>query len=94
MQTGNRWLPILAVALGSIAVALGATPVPAPANAAPAPTPLEAELAAVAAHIPGAKASELRTTPVAGIYEYSHGAELVYVTCPSMSSPTSWTSAD
>ncbi len=80
MQTGNRWLPILAIALGSIAVALGATPVPAPANAAPAPTPLEAELAAVAAHIPGAKASELRTTPVAGIYEYSHGAELVYVT--------------
>jgi thiol:disulfide interchange protein DsbC len=85
MQTGNRWLLMLAAAAGSIAVALGATPSSAPAgtpvNAAPAAaTPLEAELAGVAAHIPGAKASELRTTPVPGIYEYSHGAELVYVT--------------
>ena len=80
MQTGNRWLLILAAAVGSIAVALGATQSSAPANAAPAATPLEAELAAVAAHIPGAKPSELRTTPVPGIYEYSHGAELVYVT--------------
>jgi thiol:disulfide interchange protein DsbC len=89
MQTGNRWLLPLATALGVIALGLDAAPLPAPAgatapaavNAPPADlTPLAAELAAVAAHIPGAKPSELRTTPVPGIYEYSHGAELLYVT--------------
>ncbi len=88
MQTRNRWLLPLAAVLGVIALALDAAPLPAPAgaspqaapSASPALTPLEAELAAVAARIPGAKASELRTTPVSGIYEYSHGAELLYVT--------------
>jgi thiol:disulfide interchange protein DsbC len=73
--------PPLATALVVIALALDAAPLPATANAPPASAPpLEAARAAVAAHIPGAKASELRTTPVPGIYEYSHGAELVYVT--------------
>ena len=43
-------------------------------------TPLAAELAAVAAHIPGAKPEELRTTPIPGLYEYTHGAQMVYVT--------------
>jgi len=43
-------------------------------------TPLEAELAAVASHLPGAKPEELRTTPIPGIYEFKRGAELVYVT--------------
>jgi thiol:disulfide interchange protein DsbC len=52
---------------------------PTPAATAPA-TPLEAELAAVASHIPGAKPSEIRATPVPGIYEFKRGAELVYVT--------------
>ncbi len=39
-----------------------------------------ADLAAVAARIPGAKPAELRVTPVPGIYEYRRGAEMVYVT--------------
>lgn len=38
-----------------------------------------ADLAAVAARIAGAKATDLRATPVPGIYEYKRGAELVYV---------------
>ena len=52
---------------------------PLPTAAAPQ-TPLEAELAAVAAHVPGAKVADLRTTPIPGIYEFRQGAELVYVT--------------
>jgi len=40
----------------------------------------EAELALVAAHLPGAKASDLRATPLPGIYEYRQGADVVYVT--------------
>jgi thiol:disulfide interchange protein DsbC len=39
-----------------------------------------AALEAIAAKIPGAKPSDLRTTPIAGIYEYKRGAELAYVT--------------
>jgi len=38
-----------------------------------------ADLAAVAARIPGAKAADLRATPVPGVYEFRRGAELVYV---------------
>ena len=37
-------------------------------------------LQAIAAKIPGAKAADLRATPVPGIYEYRHGADLAYVT--------------
>jgi len=37
-------------------------------------------LEAIAAKIPGAKASDLRTTPIPNIYEYRRGAELAYVT--------------
>jgi thiol:disulfide interchange protein DsbC len=37
-------------------------------------------LAQVAAKLPGAKAEDLRTTPVPGVYEYRRGAELAYVT--------------
>lgn len=39
-----------------------------------------APLEAVAAKIPGARAADLRVTPIAGIYEYRRGAELAYVT--------------
>ncbi len=77
----------LAVVLGGGALALHASGAPSPpaaaaAAAAPlaAPTPLEAELAAVAAHLPGAHAGDVRTTPVPGIYEFRQGAQLVYVT--------------
>jgi thiol:disulfide interchange protein DsbC len=51
--------------------------------AAAAPTPdaaaSEAQLSAVAAKIPGAKVSEFRMTPVPGVYEYTQGAEIAYV---------------
>ncbi len=71
----------LAVVLGGAALALAAANAP-PAPSAPlAPaTPLEAELAAVTAHLPGAHPGDVRTTPIPGIYEFRQGAELVYVT--------------
>ena len=34
----------------------------------------------VAGHIAGAKPEQLRATPIAGIYEYTRGAEIAYVT--------------
>jgi len=40
----------------------------------------DAQLAAVAAHIPGAKVTDLRATPLNGVFEYSQGADIVYVT--------------
>jgi thiol:disulfide interchange protein DsbC len=39
-----------------------------------------AELAAVAAHVPGAKPGDIRATPIPGIYEFRQGADIVYVT--------------
>jgi thiol:disulfide interchange protein DsbC len=55
-----------------------AAPVEAPAadSAKSADTSLEA----IATRIKGAKGGDLRTTPIAGIYEYRRGAELAYVT--------------
>ena len=44
------------------------------------PGDLEAELAAVASHLQGAHAADIRTTPIPGIYEYHQGATLMYVT--------------
>ncbi|MDE2220435.1 MAG: DsbC family protein [Gammaproteobacteria bacterium] len=80
----------LATVLCGAALALRAASAPAPSSPPPAAVPpttvpaattqLGAELAAVAAHIPGAHAGDLRTTPIPGIYEYRQGAELVYVT--------------
>ena len=78
----------LAAVLSGAALALGAASAPLPAaavTAAPAGpatplTPLETELAAVAAHLPGAHPGDIRTTPIPGIYEFRQGAELVYVT--------------
>lgn len=37
-------------------------------------------IAAVSARIAGSKPEEFRTTPVAGMFEYRHGAEIIYVT--------------
>jgi thiol:disulfide interchange protein DsbC len=73
-------LPLCVAALLCAAeLALSADTTPTAAPKVPM-TPLQAELAAVAAHIPGAKPEDLRTTPIAGLYEYTHGAELIYVT--------------
>ena len=38
------------------------------------------ESAQVASRIPGAKPDEIRPTPVKGIYEYTRGTEIAYVT--------------
>jgi thiol:disulfide interchange protein DsbC len=82
---------LVALALG-VALTLRATSAPAPAVAASAPAATaapalavlqpvsDAELAAVAAHIPNAKVADLRATPIPGIFEFRQGAELVYVT--------------
>ena len=52
------------------------------ASAQPQPQPPKATdpLAEVAARIPGARPEELRATAVAGIYELTRGADVVYVT--------------
>jgi thiol:disulfide interchange protein DsbC len=58
-------------------------PASAPVAALPPAGPLpvsEAELAAVAAHVPGARPGDVRATPIAGLYEFGQGADLVYVT--------------
>jgi len=73
----TRLLLGVAAALGVAGLVVAAASAPAPA---PPVTPLEAELAAVAAHLPGARPTDIRTTPVPGIYEFKRGAELVYVT--------------
>ena len=71
---------------GAAAPAAVATPaaVQAAAPAAEQPPALvpvtDAELAAVATHVPGAKPGDLRATPIPGLYEYKQGADLVYVT--------------
>ena len=73
-------LPVCVAALlcvSGLALSAASTPTAAPKGPS---TPLEAELAAVAAHLPGAKPEDLRTTPIPGIYEFKRGAELVYVT--------------
>lgn len=64
---------VCCVALAGSAVAADAANTAAtPANAA--------ALEGIAAKIPGARAIDLRTTPVPGIYEYRRGSELAYVT--------------
>ena len=76
----RKSLPLCVAALLCVTgLALSAASTPTAAPKAPS-TPLEAELAAVASHLPGAKPEELRTTPIPGIYEFKRGAELVYVT--------------
>lgn len=67
-----------------LALCAGA-PVPAQQQAAPqqAPTPQAPAKAdpraEIASHIPGARADELRPTPVPGIYELTRGTEIAYV---------------
>lgn len=69
-------LPALAgLACWSLAPA-GQPPTAAPATAGVAADPREE----VARHIPGARADELRATPVPGIWELTRGGEIVYAT--------------
>jgi thiol:disulfide interchange protein DsbC len=88
MKPRNRLLLCVAALSVITGLAIGGAAAPGPAAAAPAapnhdapvPAASAAELAAVAARIPGTKPEELRATPIAGIYELRRGAELVYVT--------------
>jgi len=73
----------VAIAMLAMATETGAPNAPPAATALPPATPLpvtDAELAAVAAHIPGGKVGDLRATPIPGLYEFKQGADLVYVT--------------
>jgi thiol:disulfide interchange protein DsbC len=72
---------ILPLTLTGLVIAMLAVAAESAAPPAAAPVPVnEAELAAVAAHVPGAKPGDLRAAPVPGLYEYRQGADLVYVT--------------
>jgi thiol:disulfide interchange protein DsbC len=64
---------LLALLLPLGACAKDATPAPA------APIDARDPRVALAARIPGTKPEDLRTTPVAGIYELTHGADVTYV---------------
>jgi len=57
----------------------GAAGVASAQPAAPAPPKADPRVE-VAAHIPGARPEELRATAIAGIYELTRGADIVYVT--------------
>ena len=81
-------LSLAGIAVAVLALAAERSPAPSsqpatPAQALAPAAPLaasEAELAAVVAHIPGAKPGDVRATPIAGLFEFRQGAELVYVT--------------
>jgi thiol:disulfide interchange protein DsbC len=70
----RKWLVGLLALCGTLAQTAAPAQQPA-AEPEDAPTPAE-----VASHIPGAKADELRPSPIKGIYEYTHGTEIAYVT--------------
>lgn len=78
------WSVAALLGITGLALASGSTPRPATQAAAvpgrPTTEASAAELAAVAARVPGAKAEDMRGTPIPGIYELKRGAELVYVT--------------
>jgi thiol:disulfide interchange protein DsbC len=78
------WSLAALLGIAGLALAAGAAPGSPPqaptAVPSPASEPSAAELAAIAARVPGAKPEDLRGTPIPGIYELKRGAELVYVT--------------
>jgi thiol:disulfide interchange protein DsbC len=65
-----KWL------LGLVAACAIGSMVPAHAEQS---TPVDARVE-IAKKIPGARVDDLRSTPIPGIYEYTHGTEIVYVT--------------
>jgi thiol:disulfide interchange protein DsbC len=78
--------PALFVALAAACAQLAAaqqaqSPLPAPpSQAAPAPPATKGDpRAEVASRIPGTRPEELRPSPVAGVYELTRGADIVYV---------------
>ena len=75
-MSANRFLVCLAL-FGAAGVLLAQQPTPQQPSQTPPSADIRAE---VAAHIPGARPEELHATPVAGIYELTRGADIVYVT--------------
>lgn len=75
-------LPLLACARNEAAAPEAAPAAPTlPAADAAAPVVEEGDpRVALAAKIPGARPEDLRATPVPGVYELSHGADISYVT--------------
>jgi thiol:disulfide interchange protein DsbC len=71
----RKWLVGLLALCGALAQT--AAPAQQP-EAAAQPDGADAR-AEVASHIPGAKADELRPSPIKGMYEYTRGAEIAYV---------------
>ncbi len=72
MQTSTLTRKVLLVLALLAAAAASADPAPQPAaNADPREE--------VARHIPGARADELRATPIPGMWEYAHDGEIAYV---------------
>jgi thiol:disulfide interchange protein DsbC len=75
--------PILAVvptAFAAPAPAAAAAPLAAAAAPAVAAAPSAEVRAAIAKKIPGTKAEDIKATPVPGVYEVAHGADIAYVT--------------
>lgn len=74
-------VPLAACAQGGdVAPAAAASAAAASASAAPpASVPDGDARIALAAKIPGAKPEDIRPTPVAGIYELTHGSEISYI---------------
>jgi thiol:disulfide interchange protein DsbC len=67
------------LACGALCAQLAQAQAPAPQPAAqPAVQP--DRRAEIASHIPGARADELRATPITGIYELTRGTDIAYVT--------------
>ncbi len=70
----RKWL------VGWLALCAALAQTAAPAQQ-PAPPADNADMSAeVASHIPGAKADEMRPSPIKGMYEYTRGTEIAYVT--------------
>ncbi len=65
--------------LMSLALAAAAAWSVSPAQQ-PAGAPKADALSEVASHIPGARPDQLRVSPIQGIYEFTRGAEIAYVT--------------
>jgi thiol:disulfide interchange protein DsbC len=74
----NTFLLSLVAVMGA-GLASAAPSLTTVSSAAPAPSGDTPSLEVIASRIKGAKASELRPTPIKGIYEYQRGAEIAYV---------------
>jgi thiol:disulfide interchange protein DsbC len=77
---GGAWSVQAAGAPPAAAPAPAAVAAPTAPAAAAAAAAVDPGIAAVSARISGSRPADFRATPVAGIYEYRHGAEIIYVT--------------